>query len=95
MIFSTSAAIASVNATSPMGMAPVAHVLWNKFMRFNPKNPKWLNRDRFILSAGHGSMFLYGWLHLSGYALSMEEISPALALAPALDRPVSTGACSS
>jgi transketolase len=51
----------------PMGMAPAAYVLWTKFLRHNPKNPKWANRDRFVLSAGHGSMLLYSLLFLTGY----------------------------
>ncbi|ORY57283.1 transketolase [Pseudomassariella vexata] len=59
---------------APMGMAPVAHVLWNKFMKFNPKDPKWLNRDRFVLSNGHGCMLQYALLHLYGYAVSMDDI---------------------
>ncbi len=58
----------------PMGMAPAAYVLWTKFLRHNPKNPDWLNRDRFVLSAGHGSMLLYALLHLTGYDLSVDEI---------------------
>lgn len=58
----------------PLGMAPAAYVLWTKFLRHNPKNPKWFNRDRFLLSAGHGSMLLYSLLHLTGYGLSMDEI---------------------
>lgn len=58
----------------PLGMAPAAYVLWTRFLRHNPKNPKWFNRDRFLLSAGHGSMLIYSLLHLSGYGLSMEEI---------------------
>lgn len=58
----------------PLGMAPTAYVLWTKFMRYNPKNPKWFNRDRFLLSAGHGSMLLYSLLHLTGYDLPMEEL---------------------
>ena len=58
----------------PMGMAPAAYVLWTKIMKHNPDNPKWVNRDRFILSAGHGSMLLYSLLHLSGYKLSLEEL---------------------
>ncbi|KAI0171107.1 transketolase [Pestalotiopsis sp. NC0098] len=57
-----------------MGMAPVAHVLFSKFMKFNPKNPKWLNRDRFVLSNGHGCMLQYALLHLFGYAVSMDDI---------------------
>ena len=58
----------------PMGMADIAEVLWNDFLHHNPTNPKWLNRDRFILSNGHGSMLQYSLLHLAGYALPMEEI---------------------
>jgi transketolase len=58
----------------PLGMAPTAYVLWTKFMRHNPKNPKWFNRDRFLLSAGHGSMLIYSLLHLTGYDLPMDEI---------------------
>ncbi|HEY9827910.1 MAG TPA: transketolase, partial [Stenomitos sp.] len=59
----------------PMGAAPMAFVLWDQFMRFNPKNPKWFNRDRFVLSAGHGSMLQYALLHLTGYdSVSIEDI---------------------
>src|SRR5437763_8166047 len=58
----------------PLGMAPTAYVLWTKFLRHNPKNPKWFGRDRFLLSAGHGSMLLYSMLHLTGYDLSMDEL---------------------
>lgn len=58
----------------PMGMADAAYVLWRYFMRYNPRNPLWPNRDRFVLSAGHGSMLLYALLHLSGYDMPMEEI---------------------
>lgn len=58
----------------PMGAAPMAYTLWTKHMNHNPSNPKWFNRDRFILSAGHGSMLLYSLLHLGGYDLPMEEI---------------------
>ena len=59
----------------PMGMADVATVLFKNFLRFNPKNPKWLNRDRFILSAGHGSMLLYSLLYLTGYkSISLNDI---------------------
>jgi transketolase len=58
----------------PLGMAPTAYVLWTKFLRHNPKNPRWFNRDRFILSAGHGSMLLYSLLHLTGYDLPLEEL---------------------
>lgn len=58
----------------PLGAAPMAYVLWSKFLRFNPKDPNWQNRDRFILSAGHGSALLYSLLHLYGYDLPMEEV---------------------
>jgi len=58
----------------PMGMADVAFVLWTEFLRHNPANPHWVNRDRFVLSAGHGSMLLYSLLHLTGYDLSLDEI---------------------
>ncbi|MCC5942028.1 MAG: transketolase [Balneolaceae bacterium] len=58
----------------PMGMADVAYVLWTKFLKHNPQNPNWFDRDRFILSAGHGSMLLYSLLHLTGYNLSLEEL---------------------
>lgn len=58
----------------PMGSAPMAYTLWSRFMNHNPKNPKWFNRDRFVLSAGHGSMLLYSLLHLSGYDLSIEDL---------------------
>ncbi|QCI26632.1 transketolase [Buchnera aphidicola (Thelaxes californica)] len=59
---------------APMGMADIADVLWRKFLKHNPKNPKWSNRDRFILSNGHASMLLYSLLHLSGYDISIEQI---------------------
>ncbi|BAB06071.1 transketolase [Halalkalibacterium halodurans] len=58
----------------PMGAAPMAFCLWTKFMNHNPANPDWVNRDRFVLSAGHGSMLLYSLLHLTGYDLSLEEL---------------------
>lgn len=58
----------------PMGAAPMAYTLWSKVMNHNPENPKWLNRDRFVLSAGHGSMLLYSLLHLFGYDVTMEDI---------------------
>lgn len=58
----------------PLGMAPTAYVLWTKFLRHNPKNPKWFDRDRFLLSAGHGSMLLYSLLHLTGYDVSMNDL---------------------
>lgn len=58
----------------PMGMADVAYVLWTKFLKHNPNNPDWANRDRFILSAGHGSMLIYSLLHLTGYEVSLDDI---------------------
>ncbi|MCM3666173.1 transketolase [Mesobacillus subterraneus] len=58
----------------PMGAAPMAYTLWTRYMNINPKNPDWFNRDRFVLSAGHGSMLLYSLLHLAGYDLSMDDI---------------------
>ena len=59
---------------APMGMAEIAEELWNHHLSHNPNNPKWANRDRFVLSNGHGSMLIYSLLHLSGYALPMDEI---------------------
>jgi transketolase len=58
----------------PMGMADIAEVLWNDFLRHNPGNPRWPNRDRFVVSNGHGSMLLYSVLHLSGYPLAIDEL---------------------
>ncbi len=58
----------------PLGAAPMAYVLWSRFLRFNPQDPKWPNRDRFVLSAGHGSALLYSLLHLYGYDLSMDDL---------------------
>ncbi|AEI35920.1 transketolase [Francisella salina] len=58
----------------PMGMADIATVLWTKFLKHNPQNPSWTNRDRFVLSNGHGSMLLYSLLHLSGYDLNIDDI---------------------
>lgn len=58
----------------PMGAAPMAYTLWTDFMNHNPKNSKWFNRDRFVLSAGHGSMLLYGLLHLSGYDVTIDDL---------------------
>ncbi|ETN41996.1 transketolase [Cyphellophora europaea CBS 101466] len=75
--------ILAVDATSkansghpgaPMGLAPAAHVLFNKFMTFNPQNPNWVNRDRFVLSNGHGCMLQYALLHLFGYKLSLDDL---------------------
>ncbi len=59
---------------APMGMADIAEVLWNDFLKHNPNNPKWADRDRFVLSNGHGSMLIYSLLHLSGYDLSIDDL---------------------
>jgi transketolase len=58
----------------PMGAAPIGYTVWTKYLRHNPRNPKWFNRDRFVLSAGHGSMLLYSLLHLTGYDLSLDDL---------------------
>jgi len=58
----------------PMGCAPIGYVLYSKYMNYNPSNPKWYNRDRFILSAGHGSMLLYSLLHLTGFEVSLDDL---------------------
>jgi transketolase len=58
----------------PLGAAPMAYVLWTRFLRYNPRHPKWENRDRFLLSAGHGSMLLYSLLYLTGYDLALDEL---------------------
>ena len=67
-------AAASGHPGMPMGMADIAEVLWNDFLRHNPADPHWINRDRFVLSNGHGSMLLYAVLHLSGYELPVEQL---------------------
>ena len=59
---------------APMGMADIAEVLWNDNLKHNPANPKWTDRDRFVLSNGHGSMLIYSLLHLSGYDLSIDDL---------------------
>ncbi|MBT8370559.1 MAG: transketolase [Deltaproteobacteria bacterium] len=59
---------------APMGLAPAAYVLWTRVLKHNPKNPNWIDRDRFVLSAGHASMLLYSLLYLTGYGLSLKEI---------------------
>jgi transketolase len=59
---------------APMGLAPAGYVLWTKILKHNPKNPDWIDRDRFVLSGGHGSMLLYSLLHLTGYDLGLEDI---------------------
>ena len=58
----------------PMGSAPMAYVLFQKYMKHNPKDPRWPDRDRFVLSGGHGSMLLYSLLHLTGYDLTMDDL---------------------
>ncbi|MGE5420717.1 MAG: transketolase, partial [Chloroflexota bacterium] len=58
----------------PLDAAPMAYVLWTRYLKYNPRNPDWFDRDRFVLSAGHGSMLLYSMLHLTGYDLSMDQI---------------------
>src|SRR4029077_2613545 len=58
----------------PMGAAAMAYTLWTGFLKHNPADPQWFNRDRFVLSAGHGSMLLYSILHLTGYDLSLDEL---------------------
>ena len=58
----------------PMGMAAAAYALWKRHLKFDPANPKWINRDRFVLSAGHGSMLLYSLLHLFGYDVSLGDL---------------------
>lgn len=58
----------------PMGRADIATVLWTRFLKHNPNNPHWVNRDRFVLSNGHGSMLLYSLLHLTGYNVSIQDI---------------------
>jgi transketolase len=59
---------------APMGLAPAAYILWTRFLKHNPRNPSWPDRDRFVLSAGHASMLIYSMLHLTGYAVSLEDI---------------------
>ena len=59
---------------TPMALAPLAYVLWTKFLRYNPENPHWFNRDRFVLSAGHASMLQYAMLFLTGYDVSLDDI---------------------
>src|SRR5208337_71764 len=59
---------------TPMALAPLAYTLWDKFLKFNPANPEWPNRDRFVLSAGHASMLLYSILHITGFDITLEDI---------------------
>ncbi len=63
---------------APMGMADIAEVLWRDFLKHNPQNPSWADRDRFVLSNGHGSMLIYSLLHLTGYDLPMEELKTSV-----------------
>jgi len=69
---------------APLGMADIAEVLWNDFLEHNPANPRWYDRDRFVLSNGHGSMLIYSLLHLTGYDLTIDDLRKALSgmLAP-------------
>lgn len=62
----------------PLGTAPLMYTLWDRFMHYNPKDPNWFNRDRFVLSPGHGSALLYAMLHLAGYDVSMEELKTSV-----------------
>src|SRR5687767_15977896 len=59
---------------TPMALAPLAWLLWTRHLRYDPKDPQWLDRDRFVLSAGHASMLLYSVLHLTGYDLALEDL---------------------
>ena len=59
----------------PMGAAPLAYTIWTRHLHHNPKNPNWPDRDRFVLSGGHGSMLLYSMLHLTGYDLPLDELN--------------------
>src|ERR1700730_4106203 len=60
---------------TPMALAPLAYVLWTQHLRYNPADPNWLNRDRFVLSAGHASMLLYSVLYLTGYELTLDDLT--------------------
>ena len=62
----------------PLGAAAMAYTLWTRFLRHNPINPNWSNRDRFVLSAGHGSALLYSLLHVTGYDLSLDQMESAI-----------------
>ena len=69
----------------PMGAAAMAYTLWTRFLKHNPKDPNWFDRDRFVLSAGHGSMLLYSLLHLTGYDLPLEENGwPLVSIVPGI-----------
>src|SRR5882672_3690930 len=59
---------------TPMATAPMGHVLWTEFMHYNPRNPHWPNRDRFVLSAGHACLLQYIYLHLTGYDISLDDL---------------------
>ena len=58
----------------PLGTAPLMYTIWDRFMKYNPENPNWFDRDRFVLSPGHGSALLYAMLHVAGYDLSLEDL---------------------
>lgn len=73
---------------APMGMAEIAEVLWRRHLRHNPANPKWADRDRFVLSNGHGSMLIYALLHLTGYDLPIEELKRFRQLPALKDTPI-------
>ena len=75
----------------PLGAAPAAWALWSRHLRHNPKNPGWVDRDRFVLSAGHGSMLLYSLLHLTGYDLPLDEIRTVVTLCAEEVCPVLSG----
>src|SRR5678816_217657 len=64
----------SGHSGTPMALAPLAYVLWGRHLRYNPRDPGWLNRDRFVLSAGHASMLLYSVLYLTGYDLTLDDL---------------------
>merc|ERR1719149_455512 len=68
-------AAASGHLGLPLGAAEIGAVLWGQSMTYNPDDPTWVNRDRFVLSAGHGSIFLYSWLRIAGYDLPMDEVA--------------------
>src|SRR5690349_2387869 len=70
----------------PMGAAAMAYTLWTKFLKHNPNDPHWFDRDRFVLSAGHGSMLLYSLLHLTGYDLPLDELKNFRQLGSETDR---------
>ena len=72
----------SAHPGAPMGMADIAEVLWRGVLRHNPNNPQWANRDRFVLSNGHGSMLIYSLLHLTGYDVTIDDLKSFRQLRP-------------